>query len=125
MELLLPYLFILVIHYLGDWIFQSHWMASNKSTNNLALFLHLASYTGTLLIGLLLGNYLYLGLPISTVVEYVVVNGMIHGLIDICTSRMSTYFWNKKSWHNFFAVIGGDQLLHQLTLGLTLFKLFY
>ena len=35
----------LMAHMIGDYIFQSHWMATNKTKSNIAAFLHAATYT--------------------------------------------------------------------------------
>lgn len=36
--------YILFIHYLGDFVFQNTWMATNKSKNLLALSTHVLIY---------------------------------------------------------------------------------
>jgi hypothetical protein len=35
----------IVAHMVGDYIFQSHWMAQNKGKNSVAAFVHAATYT--------------------------------------------------------------------------------
>ena len=46
--------------------------------------------------------------------------------LEICiisertSSRISSKLFAKGEWHNFFVVIGFDQLIHQIVLGMTL-----
>lgn len=120
MSLLVTFLFILVSHYVADWLMQSHWMAANKSSNNLALGLHVGAYSLTLLLCLFAANLYFAVASVPVIIAYVAFNGVVHAVVDYVTSRISTHYWNQKEWHNFFAVIGGDQLLHQLTLGVSL-----
>lgn len=45
------FIWILFCHYIADFVFQSHWMASNKSKNNVALTIHVSVYTLTMAAG--------------------------------------------------------------------------
>jgi hypothetical protein len=111
-------LFLLVIHFIADFICQSHWMATNKSTSNYALLIHVGVYSSVLLISLIAFQ-----LSITLVLLYVVINGSLHFVTDYVTSRCSSYFYKKQDFHNFFVVIGADQLIHQWTLILTAYWL--
>lgn len=51
------------------------------------------------------------------------VNGALHFGTDFFTSRWTSALYAKQDWHNFFAVVGFDQLIHQATLALTLWVL--
>lgn len=95
------YVFILIalVHWVADFVAQTHWMASNKSKNNKALSLHIGVYT--ILLTLVFG-------PI-----YGIVNGLVHWLTDYVTSRITSKLHAKGDIHNFFVVIGADQYLHQ------------
>lgn len=107
------YLFLLAAHWIADFVLQTHWQASNKSKNNEALTRHVTTYTAVLaaVSVLLLGIF---GLV------FAIVNGALHWCTDYCTSRWTAKLWAKKDVHNFFVVVGLDQLIHQLTLALTL-----
>ncbi len=138
---------LLAVHFVADFICQTHWQASNKSKSNWALFRHVASYTGVLAFACLL--IFPLGADVGL---FVVVNGALHfgtdwltsrwssrligsALRDTCTAQNFAKTYGKppseddmrlmeidpgRHWHNFFVVIGLDQLVHQLTLGGTM-----
>lgn len=106
---------LLVVHWIADFVLQSHWMASNKSKSMEALWTHVAFYTGALLVGSALIFGLRWGLGV-----FAVVNGALHFSTDYYTSRLSSRLWAQQRWHDFFVVIGFDQLLHQITLAATM-----
>ena len=104
---------ILIAHYIGDFIFQTSWMAENKSDDARALIAHVGVYSVTLLVFICL--ILNTTEP-SKVLPYVVLNGSFHCLVDVITSQFTKKLWNKKDYHNFFVVVGLDQLIHLITL---------
>lgn len=109
------FLILLVAHWVGDFVLQTHWQATNKSKNNLALLQHVASYTlllGAVAFAILPGLWLPLGFTLG--------NGVLHFCTDYITSRQTAKLYAKQDWHNFFVVVGFDQLIHQLTLAATL-----
>lgn len=93
--------FVLFIHWVADFICQSDYMAKNKSSSIKALGLHIFVYT---LIMCIFG------------VKFAVINGLIHFIVDFITSRITKKLWLKQDVHNFFVVIGLDQLIHVCTL---------
>lgn len=100
---------LLINHWIADFIFQTHWMAVNKSRNIWALLAHVATYTvvlTTLTSPFFFPNFLLWALT----------NGVIHGMIDFVTSRITSYLWKRQDVHHFFVAIGLDQLLHYVTL---------
>lgn len=115
--LLFTFLAILTIHWVADFVLQSQWMASNKSKSFVALGAHVAVYTASIFVGMLLYLLLYFNsFALSFCLIWALVNGILHFGIDAVTSRITSYLWNKKDVHNFFVVIGLDQLLHQFCL---------
>jgi len=44
---------------------------------------------------------------------------LTHWFTDLFTSRWTSKLWEKKDVHNFFVVIGLDQLIHATTLLIT------
>jgi hypothetical protein len=105
---------LLAAHWLGDFVLQTDFQASNKSKRLDALALHVATYTVTLFVAavILFG--------VMTAVIFAVINGALHFVTDYITSRASSRLWEEQNWHAFFVVIGFDQLIHQATLASTL-----
>lgn len=95
---------ILTTHYMADFVFQSHSMAINKSKSLEWLSYHCLVYTGILLVVTHVN-------PI-----YAIVNGILHFIVDFFTSKWSSRLYAIGDYHNFFCVIGFDQLVHTLTL---------
>jgi Protein of unknown function (DUF3307) len=110
------FLTLLAVHWVADFVLQSHWMASNKSKSNRALSVHVAVCTIALCIATPL---IFFNRSPAEWLGFVAVNGALHFATDYCTSRWSSRLWAKQDWHNFFVVIGLDQLIHQVTLGVT------
>lgn len=109
------FMILLVVHLIADFVCQTHWQASNKSKSNEALARHVALYT------LILCPYaLVLFASSWRGLVFVVVNGALHFGTDYFTSRWTARLYAKQDWHNFFVVIGLDQLIHQVTLAATL-----
>lgn len=121
---------ILFTHFLADFVFQSDWMALNKSKHWDPLVIH----------GLVYAFCFYLGWGW----HFACVTFVTHTLTDAVTSRVTSSLWfidlmepvksrvtlkyptfefarvypRKRHW--FFVVIGLDQLIHFTTLALTL-----
>lgn len=120
MSLLFGFLYLLVLHYIGDFVLQSYSMSVNKSKSNKALGTHVGIYTVVLFIG---SPPLAIGLMIPNgqlVIFWVLGNGLAHFATDYVTSRINARLWAAKRVHGFFVSIGADQLIHSLTLGLSL-----
>jgi hypothetical protein len=96
---------ILFFHFIADFCLQTDKMAINKSTSISWLTVHIATYSSFMM--------LFCGQ------KYALVNGLLHWAIDFGTSKWTSYLWKKGDRHNFFVVIGLDQLLHATCLILT------
>ena len=92
---------ILLLHFIADFILQSDKIAKTKSKSNKALLQHVCIYTSVMI---------FVG-PL-----FAIISGILHFCVDYITSRWASYLWNKNDIHNFFVVIGFDQLLHMLML---------
>lgn len=92
---------LLIVHWFADFVCQSNYMAQNKSSSIKALSLHILVYTAILSV---------FGL------KFAIINGLAHFAVDFITSRITKYLWKKQDVHNFFVVIGLDQLIHTITL---------
>ena len=125
---------LFVLHFLGDFLFQSRWMAENKGKNVLALSLHVLIYSLVLFIGLyscravyreIIGSFRPNILSFADQINgnqllwFVAINFLLHFVTDLTTSQFTRYFWEKNDKHKFFAVIGFDQCVHQICLMIT------
>lgn len=110
----------LLIHFLADFVFQTDWMAKNKSTSWKALCLHITEYTSVLFGCLWCGAFFFACLgrwQLTTdlaqqIAAFGTVNGVAHFGIDAVTSRITSYYWQQQRAHAFFVVVGFDQFLH-------------
>lgn len=114
--ILYQFLALLVVHFVADFMLQTHWQAQNKSKNNGALALHVATYSGCLLLttGIIFPSSIQS--PLAELWAFVILNGALHFATDYFTSRWTSKLYAKGDWHNFFVVVGLDQLIHQFTL---------
>ena len=101
------YIALPVQHYLFDWLFQTRWMANNKSKNWLALTVHCSVVSAGLALTMMMFN-----LPLI----WFTVNAVMHFVIDGFTSRLTSIAWASKQEKLFFSLIGLDQLLHYVLL---------
>ncbi len=110
METYLIIAILLAVHWISDFVFQTDYVAKNKSKDNWVLLEH-----GTIYM-----------LPFILLISplYGLINSILHIIIDYFTSRLSGKLWARGDAHNFFVVIGFDQLLHGLSLIGTYYLLF-
>lgn len=108
---------IIVIHYIADFVFQTDEMAINKNKSNKWLLSHVAVYS---FVWWFIGLFLF---DVIKVIEFWAVTFICHFIIDYFTSRWSSKLYQKGERHNFFLVIGFDQVLHYFQLFLTYYIL--
>ncbi len=101
---------LLILHFLGDFILQSDWMALNKSNlkNPLPLLAHVLVYSTCFILS---GTW-----------PFIVWVFLTHLITDAITSNITKVLWVNDQRHWFFVMIGIDQLIHYLTLAI-LYKL--
>jgi len=109
---------LIVLHWIGDFVCQTDWMATNKSKNNTALAAHVAAYTAVFFVALVPF------FPFSNLLCYLAANAALHFAVDHFSSQITARLWAKGDRHNFFVVIGADQTIHYFCLLLTLGILF-
>ena len=121
---------ILFAHWVSDFVLQSGWMATNKSKNWLALGSHVLTYTAalgflmltlstvlsTVAISYNLTNSVIFEMTPYAFALWVVINGVLHFATDAVTSRITSKLWAKGDAHNFFVVVGLDQMIHYFCL---------
>jgi len=105
---------ILVAHWISDFVLQTDKMALNKSTSNVWLFNHIAVYTAAMF------AICFPIMKTNSALLFCVINGIAHAATDYFTSRWTSKLWKEGKRHEFFVVIGLDQLLHMIVLMVTL-----
>lgn len=100
---------LLTMHFVADFVFQSDWMATNKSKNIKALLAHTSTYAVC---------FWFVG------IKFVLITFVLHTLVDAITSQITSRLWAQKKVHLFFVTIGFDQLLHAYQLILTWWYLY-
>lgn len=113
-------------HWVADFTAQTHEMAINKSKSLYWLSRHVESYITYMVLGSMpiLAYSLYIDSNyVLDIIYYISFNGIMHWITDYFTSKWSSKLWEKKDVHNFFVVIGLDQLIHSTTLILSFYYL--
>ncbi len=96
---------IIWIHFICDFVLQTDRMAKQKSSDNLILTGHVIVYSLPFII---IGGFLY-----------AFINGVLHWMVDYISSRVSKKLYAENRIHDFFVVVGLDQVLHLSCLILT------
>ena len=99
---------ILFTHWIADFVCQTDEMAVNKSTSNFWLSLHVFVYTAWLIP---LAWYIFDG-DVERTLMWVGGNMSLHYTVDFFTSRINAWFWRNNRRHDFFVMVGLDQLIH-------------
>jgi len=98
---------ILAAHWLSDFLFQPHSIASTKGKSWKALALHIVQYVVCMAL---------LTLPLGLGWAFVAWTGALHLATDAWTARLSGWCYRTERIKPFWVVIGFDQLLHGLAL---------
>ena len=108
---------VIAMHWVADFVLQTDWQAKNKSKDNFALLFHVTTYTICIFVcGIfLLANELTLQ-NIKIWEMWALANGVVHFGVDYVTSRINKYLWNKGRVHDFFVMVGFDQVIHYACL---------
>jgi hypothetical protein len=121
-------IYLLTCHFIADFIMQTREMAVNKSSSTYWLTRHVFAYGNTMLFSGFVGvviMYLF-GIElfhlIPLIIGYVLLNAGLHWVTDYFTSKQTTRLYMKEqdkikpNYHNFFVMIGLDQLIHGVCL---------
>jgi len=111
-------IFMLLIHWLADFVLQTHNQATKKSTSWKALLGHTLSYAGVWFVAL---SFFF---PAAPIIIFVAITFVAHTITDYITSREAVKLHKKGDIHNFFVVIGFDQILHYAQLLITFILIF-
>ena len=123
---------MMFIHWIGDFVLQTEYEATHKSTENRALLSHTLHYTMTWICAMFIWSVYQNHIGHITMVQvgwspwvllFFPITFVVHTITDYFTSRLNTYLWNKKDFHNLFVSVGFDQLLHFVQLYFTYYLL--
>ena len=107
-EILFIIILILFTHFIADFIMQTDKMAINKSTSIKWLSYHVWMYAVISIAFISISPW------------YWIFNSLAHWVIDFFTSKWTSYLWKNEKRHDFFCIVGFDQLLHTSILIITL-----
>ena len=107
-------IFLMFIHWIGDYVFQTGDMARYKSKSFYWLTIHVLAYTSALVLGSLI-LYFVLDIKLVNVSVFILVNAVLHWLTDSITSRLAAKF-KEKSDKLYYCTLGFDQFIHAACL---------
>jgi uncharacterized protein DUF3307 len=107
-------LFLMLIHWLADFVLQTDEMAKGKSKSNYWLSYHVGVYT------LIMAGAASCLIPTFGLwTAWVAFNGVAHWVTDYFTSRWSSQYFTVGDYHNGFVVVGLDQWIHLTCIALS------
>lgn len=119
-------LVLLTTHFVADFMFQSGSMATNKSTDNGALTLHVFVYTMIWFFTIPWTLQLFENSSqVANWLLFCVITGFSHWITDYLTSRIVSQKFKDKEYYTSlpnlgaFTIIGFDQLLHYAQIFIT------
>jgi hypothetical protein len=111
-------MYVIMAHWVADFVLQSNWMATNKSSNIKALSTHVTVYIVAMTL-FAIPIFSFYG-KLDLLAAWSISNAILHFGIDYITSKVNSEYWNKEQYHNFFVSLGFDQVLHYASLFSTL-----
>jgi len=115
------FIWILFLHWIGDFVLQSGKMAAKKHKDFEVLLDHILMYMLVIGFGSLFvfdHSIKLWGWPVCSAV-FMIINSFAHLVLDFVSSKVTAYLYSKHRIHDFFTVIGFDQFLHITILYLT------
>lgn len=111
-----PFEFLLIGHFIGDYLFQTKWMAAGKATQWLPLLTHVAVYTAVITLIAWIG---FGGLSVFGVVIIFLSHVLFdrRGFIQWWVNTITTPPDSEKKW----LTIMTDQTFHLIILGVVLY----
>jgi len=106
-------LYLLLVHWVADFVMQNDQMALNKSTSNYWLGIHVGVYTlATISLWSLFFSIVDLEVSFLKYLEAAAALYVMHFITDYITSRITGRYFRAKKNHEFFVTIGFDAFLH-------------
>jgi hypothetical protein len=113
-------LFLLFIHWVSDFVLQTHIMSTKKSSSYYYLTLHVLIYSfATIMCWSLVLPILGVSLTISSIMLSFFIIFITHWITDYFTSRQTSKLYKEEKYHDFFVMVGFDQVLHYVQILLT------
>jgi membrane-bound metal-dependent hydrolase YbcI (DUF457 family) len=110
-------LFIIFVHWVSDFVLQTHHMSTRKSSSNYYLTMHVIVYAfSTIVLWALVFPLLGIHLSSGPVWLAFLLIFVTHWITDYFTSRRTSKLYKEEKYHDFFVVIGFDQVLHYTQL---------
>ena len=105
LPLIINKLAILVwLHFIGDFVLQSRYIADNKGRSVVVLLQH---------------SFLY-SIPFIFIdSKFAIVNGCLHFFVDLGSSKLTRRYYEREEYYQFFTVIGFDRSIHMSCLFFT------
>lgn len=127
------FIYGLIVHWIADFVLQSHEQAVNKSKSIVYLLEHTVVYSAFWYFAMFMAVSYKTALGLEHLnddqwllfvqddlcMKFALITLVAHTITDFVTSRIVKHFFNKKDYHNGFLVIGIDQILHYLQLYFT------
>lgn len=116
-------IFILLVHWVADFIFQSDSQAKGKSKDIKLLLDHTFTYSMFWFSIVFLFGYNNrfesTSWYIINTISFVIITFITHTITDYFTSKLNSKLYNAGDTHNFFVSLGADQIYHYVQLFLT------
>jgi hypothetical protein len=116
-------IFILLVHWMADFVFQTDTQAKGKSKSFKILVNHTFTYSMFWFAIVFLFGYNNrfesTSWYVANTILFVLITFITHTITDYFTSKLNSKLWAAGQTHNFFCAIGADQILHYLQLFLT------
>src|SRR5689334_2292424 len=104
---------LLFFHWVADFVFQTDWMATNKSKEWKPLLIHTSTYASIMAVCaviILPAKTCFMAIPFG------IVTFILHTGQDYITSRLNARLWESGKRYECFVSIGLDQLIHFVQL---------
>ena len=111
------FIFMIIFHWIGDFVLQTREMADNKSTSNYYLSMHVFVYsTANIILWMIFMPMFGATYTKETIMLSLVLMFSMHWVTDYFTSKQTSKLYKQQNYHGFFTMIGFDQILHYLQL---------
>ena len=120
---------IILLHWIADFVLQSHEDAVGKYKSIKHLLNHTISYSIVMWLGIVTITSRIANIPLHSkwidgIFLFWLITLVTHTLIDYFTSKWSHKLFKQKKYHEFFTLLGFDQVLHSFQLFITYRLLF-